>query len=171
MSPPDMPFFFIVLAGAAVVLFSVLRPRKKKDKLGIPGKLIYVDKGRETKPFFNNRYKVLGKPDLMYKQKIGILAVEYKSRNSNIYESDIVQAKAAALAARGKGFKVNRILVKTKTNEKYITLPLSDRMLYTQIQKYVEIAKTASQGKSQNAHPTRFKCMSCAYVGSCKFKV
>ena len=104
----------------------------------------------------------------MYKQSSGVLAVEYKSRNSNIYESDIVQAKTAALAARGQGYKVNRILIKTKKTEKYITLPISDRVLFSQIKTYVDIVRDARKGKPLNASASHFKCKHCAYANVCK---
>lgn len=166
----NLPDTLLYLPFIATAIFFLLHSRKKTDKLGIQGKLIFIDKGKSTKPFFNNRYKVLGKPDLMYKQKAGVLAVEYKSRNASIYESDIVQAKAASLAARGAGYKVNRILIKTKKREKYITLPISDRVLHSQIKAYMDMVRDAAKGKALDATASSFKCASCAYVNDCEFK-
>jgi len=47
------------------------------NNLGIKGKLVWTDHGRQTKPFFNRTFEVFGKPDLMYRTKNGILAVEF----------------------------------------------------------------------------------------------
>jgi CRISPR/Cas system-associated exonuclease Cas4 (RecB family) len=144
--------------------------KKPSDELGIPGKLVWVDRGKSTKPFFNQEYRVLGKPDLIYKLKRGILAVEYKGRKSNIYDSDIVQGLTASLAARGEGYKVTRLLVKTDNTERYIDLPSSDNGLYKQVSKYIEIVRKAKRGQSLPSIPNHFKCENCAYSFSCKKK-
>jgi len=164
----------IVLVGISILILfypfisNLLQP---KNRLGINGKLVWVDEGRNTKPFFNKQFEVLGKPDLMYKIKNGVLAVEYKSRMSVIYQSDIVQAKSAALAARGSGYNVIRILLKTTKTEKYIDLPQSDQKLYKDIESFVSIARRAKKGYPMKALPNVFKCRSCAYAGSCKHSV
>ncbi len=143
----------------------------KKDKLGIKGKLIWVDKGKNTKPFFNHTFQILGKPDLMYKVKGGILAVEYKSRKGRYFLSDIIQTQTAALAARANGYNVTQILVKTATTEKYIDLPKKDHDLYEKIMYFVEQARNAKKGAAVAAEPAKRKCSKCAYSESCFQKV
>ena len=91
------------LAAAALLYNFIRRIARSRSDLGIEGKLIWMDKGRSTKPFFNQVFEVLGKPDLMYRVRGGVLAVEYKSRRGPVFKSDVVQAKCAALAARGNG--------------------------------------------------------------------
>lgn len=151
----------------AIWLLSRFLDRDSVDDLGIKGKLVWVDQGKSTKPFFNNEWRVLGKPDLMYKIDNGILAVEYKSRENNIYGSDVVQGLTASLAARGDGYKVIRLLVKTDNSEKYIDLPKSDKSLFKMISKYVDIVRMAKMGKGLPASPERYKCLNCAYSQSC----
>ena len=90
------------LAAAALLYNFIRRIARSRSDLGIEGKLIWMDKGRSTKPFFNQVFEVLGKPDLMYRVRGGVLAVEYKSRRGPVFKSDVVQAKCAALAAREK---------------------------------------------------------------------
>jgi len=82
----------------------------------------------------------------MYRTKNGILAVEFKSRKGRVFSSDIVQAKCASLAARGAGYKVIEILVKTAREERYITLPRSDTDLFHEIQPKVAMARKAKRG-------------------------
>ena len=145
--------------------------KKPSDDLGISGKLVWVDHGKNTKPFFNQEYRVLGKPDLMYKISRGILAVEYKGRSNNIYDSDIVQGLTASLAARGEGYQVARLLVRTDNNERYIDLPKSDRDLYKLVSNHVEIVRKAKQGRDLPANPGYYKCLHCAYTNSCGKKI
>lgn len=99
----------------------------------------------------------------MYRQKSGVLAVEYKSRKGRVYESDIVQAKTAAPAARGNGHKVVKILIKTSTEERYITLPKRNRQLFNEVKEFIVIARQAKKGVRQNPTPCKFKCRPCPY--------
>ena len=162
-------YFLLGLAGITIALNFLRQIFKRKNNLGIEGKLIWVDKGRGTKPFFNRAYEVLGKPDLMYHVRDGVLAVEYKSRQGQVYESDVVQAKCAALAARGDNYKVVRILVKTATQEKYINLPRSDKELFQEIKSYVTLTRKSKNGIKMKAWPNQAKCKSCAYKNQCDY--
>lgn len=162
-------YLLLGAAGLTVAFYSIDRLFSKKDKLGIDGKLVWTDEGRKTKPFFNNVYDVFGKPDLMYKIKGGILAVEYKSRKGNIYESDIVQTKCAALAARENGYKVIKFLVITATRRQYFDLPRSDKALYKEIEPYVVYTRQSKTGYKLPATPGRFKCKCCAFNYKCKY--
>jgi len=159
----------LIGAGLTIAFYSIDRLFPKRDKLGIDGQLIWTDEGHKTKPFFNNVYAVLGKPDLMYKIKGGVLAVEYKSRKANIYESDIIQTKCAALAARGSGYKVIKFLVITATKRQYFDLPLSDKALFKEIEPYVVFTRQSKNGNQLPATPNRFKCKSCAFNYKCKY--
>jgi len=152
-----------------IVVYTFLALRGPKN-LTDPTKadLIWLDEGRSTKPFFNQTYKVLGKPDAMYNDRGYITAVEYKSRRGRIHASDITQAKAAALAARGNGYQVKAVMVKTKTTQQVISLPAADTALYDEISDAVEMARTIKQGaKARSAKPELRKCASCAYNASC----
>lgn len=142
----------------------------QKDELGIAGELVWIDRGKNTKPFFNREYRIFGKPDLMYQIKNGILAVEYKGRKNNIYKADIIQGMTASLAARGQGYKVNRLLVRTDGSERYIDLPSSDRALYKLVSENIEIVREAKRGKALSANPAYYKCLNCAYSDACTKK-
>ncbi|WP_444928349.1 PD-(D/E)XK nuclease family protein (plasmid) [Microbulbifer sp. TRSA002] len=110
----------------------------------------------------------MGKPDLMYRIRGGILAVEYKSRRGPVFTSDVVQAKCAALAARRNGYQVTQLLVKTSSTEKYIELPRTDRALFEEIKKYVILTRQAKAGVRMNPWPNAGKCRGCAYKFSCQ---
>ena len=142
---------------------------KKKNKTGIPGTLVWTDEGKHVKPFFNRTFQVLGKPDLIHKTGYKkFLATEYKHRTSNAYNSDIAQAKCAALAARGHGYPITRILIKTQTTSHFYDLPASDSDLYREIEHLVKLVRFAKEGRQLQAQPQRFKCNNCAYKTKCK---
>ena len=162
-------YLLFALAGFVFYRLLLSRSDQDEDRLGIKGKFIWIDKGRSTKPFFNTTFQVLGKPDLMYRTGQGVLAVEYKSRKGRIYNSDIAQAKSASLAARGEGYEVSKILIKTERDEQYIDLPKSDRSLFEDIKEYVTLARRAKNGETMPPDPAVKKCISCAYNNSCDF--
>lgn len=163
-----MIYWIIGIIIVLVVLWIGLRRRTPRSPLDIEGKLIWVDRGNSTAIFTNDAFYVCGKPDLIYKQKQGTLAVEYKSRSGPVYESDIVQAKVAALATRGsKRYRVDRIMIKTKSTERYVDLPADDSALYQQVERYVETVRMAKRGGMLTASPTVPKCRSCGYRTPC----
>jgi len=142
------------------------------NPLGIPNaELFYIDEGKQTKPFFNRQFEVLGKPDAMYKTPTGMVAVEYKSRKGSVKDSDISQALCAALAARGEGHKVYQVIVKTQTDQLEVDLPRSDKELYDRIQQDVAVARSIKHGGSGSANPHPAKCGSCAHKMDCTFSV
>ena len=165
----DLLFYALLGIAGVTLLYNFFRwIFKPRNNLGIDGKLIWVDKGRSTKPFFNAIFEVLGKPDLMYRIPGGVLAVEYKSRRGPIFKSDVVQAKCAALAARGNGYQVIRLLVKTATTEQYIDLPRSDKSLFQDIKEFVVLTRQAKSGAKMQAWPNIGKCRGCAFKFECK---
>ena len=151
-----------------VLIWIGLRRRSRRSPLDVEGKLIWLDKEGSAASFTNAEFYVCGKPDFIYKQKRGILAIEYKSRNGPVFESDIVQAKVAALAARGSRlYRVDRIMIKTRSTERYIDLPAEDAQLYREVERYVEMVRIAKEGGVLTASPTVQKCRSCGYRTPC----
>lgn len=169
MTSMDSFSFFTLLAVAVIGYFLMQRLlRGRRNPLGVDGELIWIDRGRKTKPFFNRQFRVLGKPDLMYRLNSGgVLAVEYKGRQGRIYDSDVVQAKAAALAARGEGYAVRELLVKTKGTEQRFSLAKADGALFNEIRHFVECARSAKKGAELPARPLAAKCRTCAFGPSC----
>src|SRR4051794_13793424 len=98
--------YLLLLFVFSYWLYRFIYGGSSQNPFGISGKLIWTDKGKLTKSFYNNDFEVFGKPDFLYREREEIIAVEFKSRFGPVFESDIVQAKAAALAARGDGYKV-----------------------------------------------------------------
>lgn len=161
--------WLIVLATITVLVIVVAHHYSGSGNkgLGIKGKLVWTDHGRQTRPFFNKTFQVFGKPDLMYRTKDGILAVEFKSRKGRVFSSDTVQAKCASLAARGAGFNVTKVLVKTASDELYVALPRSDAELFQEIEQSVIMARQAKKGLNVPSLPDRRKCYACAYRNAC----
>lgn len=162
-------YIALVVVFFFVLVYFFLKKSSKENPFNINGSLLWIDRGRSTKPFYNNAFAVFGKPDYLYKTNTGVTAVEFKSRYGAIFESDIVQSKAAALAARGSGYKVDTVVVKTSTQMKSISLPHSDKELFDQISQFVAIAQNAKAGISIPGSPSYGKCKGCAYRGRCKY--
>jgi len=165
-----MEIFAFLLVVAIIAGYYLSQSENKNNKTGVPGKLVWMDKGRHTKPFFNNTYHVFGKPDLIYKYKGQFIAVEYKGRKKDIYDSDIIQAMSAALAARGDGYQISDIVIKTDSTKKRIQLPKPDRALHQLIESNVALVRRAKRGDRMPASPSYHKCRSCAYEHRCTDK-
>ncbi|POP51588.1 hypothetical protein C0068_16370 [Zhongshania marina] len=156
--------FGLLAVIALLLLFHIFRSKEQGD---ISGKLIWTDYGIKTKPFYHSEFLVFGKPDLMYKVRRGVKAVEYKHRMGPVFDSDIAQALAAALAARGSGYRVIEVLVKTRSTELSIDLRESDSAVYRKLQGYVLLVRQAKDGRAMQKKPEARKCRSCAYREAC----
>ena len=160
-----------VCAATLVVLYRLVRSffvvATTGDPLGIEGELIWEDHGPHQAPFYNEELRILGKPDFIYKTPLGICAVEFKQRARKVMPSDIAQVMAAALAARGEGYRVSHVAVVTGSDRYEKALPSNDLDLQAVISQQITIARLAKRGKPQKAAPRRGKCGSCAYTGVC----
>lgn len=134
------------------------------------GELIWVDESKNTKPFFNKTFKIFGKPDAMYAKGGKVTAVEFKSRKGKIHDSDMWQAMAAALAARGEGYKIKKVRIKTITHSLDIEVPKSESEHYQFLKVCHEAALNAKKGYSSKALPEVNKCAHCAYYSVCTEK-
>lgn len=162
------------LGGAFVFLFLFFlwssRPQARGSALGLDGELLFADKGRASKAFVSMKYGVRAKPDFLIRLADGRVAlVEYKSRNSDrVYESDIVQAKVSALAAR-VAYPVETVFVKTKRRLQEFPIPRSDDALYGQVKEYVELARRAEQGELLCVFTSNlYQCKTCSVRSSCQ---
>ena len=149
----------ILLSLLFLVVLVFLSPSVKEDRI------LYQDKGRRSKVFTNKKFGVAAKPDLILRTKDGDIAFEYKSRVRGIYQSDIAEAKAAALASRSK-YRIVVIQIKTKTESQVFYLPKDDQALYSEIKHYVEMARVADSELLPSS-PQKFKCKGCPVNKSC----
>ena len=132
--------------------------------LGEQPKVIYKDTGN-AKIFRNKKFRVEGKPDAILLTRVGYIAEEFKSRKRGFYESDIVQAKAAALAARSED-PISSISIRNQTEQKIILLPPSDQALFDDIAEYYNMAARAKQ-ELLPARAHFVKCRHCAVKYAC----
>jgi len=158
---------FLLLLVVLTIRYFFRKGTPRNNPVGIDGDLIWVDEGKKTKAFFNRTFEILGKPDAMYRTSSGVCAVEYKSRKSGVLDSDIAQAKCAALAARAEGYKVNEIVVITRSERKSVALPRSDSDLFKEIRPLVKTIRDIRRGSKGEAKPNGGKCFNCAYRSSC----
>lgn len=159
----------LLLVTVIVALFLYLR-RFKETTFGFSGRLIWYDSGVKIQPFKHSQYGVIGKPDYLF--KVGwntYAAVEYKSRRGPVYFSDIVQAKCAALAARGNKFNISFLIVQTEVDRIKVDLPNSDSALYDEISVWVELARRAAL-RDGTIEKTSYiaRCRGCGYKNVCQ---
>jgi CRISPR/Cas system-associated exonuclease Cas4 (RecB family) len=159
---------FAVILLSFFLSASRYSPRKRTGT-SVSGKNIWLDTGRNTKPFYHPKYAIVAKPDAINRVKGQLQAIEYKSRYGPVFQSDIVQVKAAALAARASGYDIRSALVRTSNQSKLIDLPRSDKDLFEDIRPYYEQAKHIKSGKHHLAvaSPDPKKCAKCAYYEHC----
>ena len=93
------------------------------------------------------------------------IVVECKGRLRGIYQRDIAEAKAAALASRSK-YKIVAIKIKTQTESQVFYLPKDDNALYSEIKDYIEMARVAETNHLP-ASPQKFKCKGFPVNQSC----
>ena len=163
----DVWLLFLIIFVIYLVILNTRRgSRRPSDP--VLGELVWVDEGRHVKPFFHKGFKVLGKPDAIYNKSGMITALEYKSRRGPVFDSDWVQAFTAALAARGAGYKVRKVVVKTKTEEKVFALPKDDMALFKVVEPFIETVRSIKNGGSGEANPSKPRCHGCAYNDVCE---
>lgn len=168
-----MAWLFILAAGLVLAawLWSTRYSKRTKNGIeGLEGEIIWRDLGTQTKPLFNRRYKVLGKLDLILFNSPSktLVGVEYKSRQKHFYESDIVQSKTAALAARGAGINIQEILLINDTERKSIRLPVNDEDLYREIETHVTNVRIAKAKGCLPPTSSKHKCRSCGQRANCE---
>ncbi len=143
----DFTDIWVVFIAAVAILAFYLNSRREgkkttgREELDELGKLVWIDEGVDTKPFFNQEYRVLGKPDAIYSKNGKVTVVEYKSRNGPVLESDVIQGLSACLAVKSAGYKVRDLMVITGKETKTVSVPESPKSLYQMVANYVEGAR------------------------------
>ena len=167
----DFQEAWLVLIVIFTVYLLLINQRRGRTFVPKNAKLIWVDEGINTEPFFNRPYRIFGKPDALYYVQGNVIAVEFKSRKGKIYDADRIQALTAALASRGAGYKVRQVVVKSSTDIERIDLPEEDKALHELVKKDIEAARAIKSGHQANAKPESTKCQACAYNNHCGEKI
>ena len=155
----------LLLLMVFVIAFVTFGSSKFKGQTTI----VYQDEGKRSKVFINKKFGVAAKPDIILNTIDGYICTEYKGRKKGIYESDIIEAKAAALAVRSK-YPIVAIQIKNQTESRVYPLPKSDKELYEHIRQYKEMADVA-HSQLLPAKPNRPKCHTCPVKSSCNESV
>lgn len=162
-----------VIAGLTVAVVLVILMRRsylnyvaRRFSLKELGHIIWKDTGDEE-PFYNKKYKVFGKPDLLIESEKGLCAVEYKSTGRKIYDRDWIQVYSAALAVRGEHHFVRWVCIKTPIAEEVRELPTDDNALFQMIHQYVSLARLAQSGANCPPTDRAAKCYRCSMAEHC----
>ena len=162
-SIPMMTWFIALFVGVGLLYLVQLRNRTQQPVA------VWIDQGRQTKPFYSKQYQLTGKPDAIMRKGSTLYSVEYKSRKNNIYDSDVIQLKAASLLAREQGYNVRYGLIKTQEKEYRIDLS-SNEALFKELKPFIGLAREASKCLDVPAKPSKFKCQYCAYKSDCNYR-
>lgn len=163
-----MGFTFLVLLAIGFLAYRWFN--KQGSPIGVAGDLVYADQGRNSTLFVSDRYGIKAKPDFIIRLPNGNNAIaEYKSRSNNVYQSDIVQVKASALAVRAH-MPLQQAFVVLKNRRQEIPLPKDDEELYREIECHV---KWAREIKTQKALimvgcKNRNQCNNCSIRHNCQ---
>ncbi len=81
------------------------------------GKLIYTD-DKKSEVFYSKKHKIRTRPDFLIKMPNGdVVPIEYKSRKSGIYPSDIEQVIATVIALRDKFPSINYAYILNRSGQ------------------------------------------------------
>jgi CRISPR/Cas system-associated exonuclease Cas4 (RecB family) len=136
-------------------------------KFGFKGRLVYTDDAPKAKVFVNKRYQLSAKPDFVFRVSLwSYIAVEYKSRNAPVKESDLIQLIATVIAVRSQ-FNIVRAMVVTNSESRELSLG-SNSKLYRSIK---QLHKQAKKVKHFNKEPKPLvndtRCKGCGYREHC----
>jgi CRISPR/Cas system-associated exonuclease Cas4 (RecB family) len=152
---------YLVGGFLLIVVFVFIRQRRHSTSV------VYIDKNKRSKVFVNKKYGVNAKPDLIIKENGEFIVEEYKDRNSRVYKSDILQAKASALAARAK-YPITKVRVRNRQGIQHEESVLDEKELYREISGAINMVKRIRKGVTEvpcYQHP--FKCNHCAMIEHC----
>lgn len=161
-------FYIVAIVVIALAFGSRVIRKPPANPFGIDGVEIWRDRGKQSKPFFNGKYYVLAKPDHIFQLSNGDKGiVEYKSRYGQVYDSDVAQTLASALAAR-TGHEIKWATIYTKSSKKDVSLG-SDAEIWQKIKHLHKSVLIAKSGKVINEYnPNPKKCDKCAMKLNCQ---
>jgi len=129
---------------------------------------VYIDKGRRSRPFVNKKYGIVAKPDRIKRKKNRTYKlVEFKSRSSRVYESDVAQAFAGAIAASNT-YKITEVEIELgngKIKKYEFTNPALE---YKRLLPTIALALQIKKGKKIDRLAPEYKCRSCMYQEHCR---
>lgn len=160
----------VLLTWYAITKLRTSQRKRLQQQIGLPGQIIYADQGRHGRKFISRRYGIVAKPDFIVRLDSGENAiVEYKSRsNGALYNSDIAQVKASALAAREK-MPIEKAYVLSGTRLHPVPLARDSKLLYQEIEELVEHARLAASGVIVQAFcKNPRQCQTCAQKPHCQ---
>lgn len=136
-------------------------------------KTVYLDEGKGSKIFYNEKYLISGKPDRLESVYKGVVDLyEYKSRMSDIYDHDKVQAVCAAIAVSSV-YRVRMIVIENGRGKREKLFFRSVDKMYAFVRSFHEQSKLVTRGdlKSLRYKPRHYKCSGCSVRSGCDFKV
>ncbi|WP_028491672.1 PD-(D/E)XK nuclease family protein [Thioalkalivibrio sp. ALE19] len=160
----------MVLAALVALYFDVGgTPKQPLPEVG-GDKLLYQDT-QNAPTLINREWSVGARPDYIVQEGPDVVLVEQKKRTKGPFLSDLVQAWAGALAARGEGYPVNRVRFVLGGEVTTEDIPQSNADLFNQFRSNYEQARAVREKRWVRFTPKAHKCRSCSYRENCERKV
>lgn len=170
----------VQIIGSIIVILLILAiaggsngGRAVRDNKGwLPGALVGAELVFVEKKFFINApFRVIGKPDQVYKRVDGkYVPVEYKTRGKpQVYETDVAQLSLQAWVLRRAGMFTAEdafVVISNKASGRREAVPVrlrDDAWCEALIRRHIDVVS----GKVAPTRSGGSKCRSCGHAGRC----
>ena len=169
-------FFLIILSLTFFLISKSLKKKSKKIKNEnqiLDGEVIYSDLNKSEKPLISNKYKIIGKPDYIIKNRESYIPVEIKTgRHDTLKKNHIFQIAAYCqiLEDYYNCFIPTGIIFYKDTSKKYI-VSYDPKLRFELISIINEIRQVQNIKKIKRNHNDIKKCINCSFRKYCNEKI
>lgn len=169
-----MGFLAVITLFLGLIIFLVSLVGQKKS--GIPaGEIIYIDTSgwkALTKPLFDPKLGLTGKPDYLVKQGTKLIPVEVKSSRApqHPYKGHILQLAAYCYLVSIE-FKVKPDFGYIHYQDKTYKIPYSTGLENELFELIQEIKSHESQSGVDRSHRSPGRCRGCGFSWACDQKI
>ena len=169
-------FLSIFLSIIFFIISKYLKIKSNKIKSEnqiLDGEIIYSDLNEPEKPLISNKYKIIGKPDYVIKNKGRYIPVEIKTGNHKTLKNNhIIQLAAYCqiLEDHYKTFTASGIIFYKDTAKKY-NINYDPKLRFELTSLINEIRQIQKTKKIKRNHYDIKKCINCSFRKYCKEKI
>lgn len=162
----------LILIGSFFVFIIFFKIFRKKNIFGLQGKLVYLDEGKKSKTFVNHKFKIIAKPDFIFKHWWGqFYMIEHKESYREPSRADIVQVKAALIAVRSEIPSLKKVYISTKKGLYRYNFKKSSRRVFKEISIYHKLTTQVYNGDYVDIIcDDKNVCLKCPVKKNCELK-
>lgn len=168
--------FFICLSIIFFIISKVQFEKAKKIKqknIIQEGKIIYSDLSKPEKPLFSKKYRIIGKPDYIIKNKETYTPVEIKTGNHKILKKNHIYQIAAYCQILEDYYNcyIPYGIIIYKDTSKQFKIPFDPKLRFELTKIISEIRKNMNKDIIQRNHYEIKKCIKCSLRKFCEKKL